>query len=154
MFFISPSSMTEAAVINNNPEMMMKQALQEVIGHHLSFVLMEGLTYYLKREVLSDIFNMLADIQESGSLVAFDYWRSDAMEYLAMVRLKDYLDRKFGDSGKAWNLLDETYIKGREGFTVIASTDIASLELEYTNTRILQGRDNKIPAHYAVLKKL
>jgi hypothetical protein len=28
------------------------------------------------------------------------------------------------------------------------------LELEYTNTRILQGRDNKIPAHYAVLKKL
>ena len=132
---------------------MMKQNLQQVIGHNHSFVLMEGLTYYLKREVLSDIFKLLADIQESGSLVAFDYWGPDAMEYPAMARLKAYLDKKFGDIGKAWNFLDETYIKGIEGFTTIESTDIASLELKYAETRILQGRDNKIPAHYAVLKK-
>jgi O-methyltransferase involved in polyketide biosynthesis len=152
-----PKRNIEFMAIDLNEEiqrMMMKQTLQQVIGHNPSFVLMEGLTYYLKRDVLSDIFKLLADIQEPGSLVAFDYWRPDAMEYPTMVRLKAYLEKKFGDSGEAWNLIDEAYIKGRGGFATIESTDIASLELKYAETRILQGRDNKIPAHYAVLKKL
>jgi hypothetical protein len=38
------------------------------------------------------------------------------------------------------------------GFTAIELTDIVSLERKFAETRILQGKDNKIPAHYAVLK--
>jgi O-methyltransferase involved in polyketide biosynthesis len=135
-----------------NQRLMLKQTLKQAIEHDPSFVLMEGLTYYLRKEVLSDIFAIIRDAQTPGSLVAFDYWQPDAMGYPAMVRLKTYLDKKFGDSGKDWNLLDEAYINELSGFTAIKFTDIATLERKFAETNILQGKDNKIPAYYAVLK--
>jgi O-methyltransferase involved in polyketide biosynthesis len=137
-----------------NQRIQLKQALKKAIDHNPSFVMMEGLSYYLSREVLSDIFKIFTEIQATGSLVAFDYWEPDALEYPVMARLKEYLNKKFGHSGEDWNLFDKTYIKGREGFMEIESADIATLELTYADTRVMQGRDHKIPVHFSVLKRL
>jgi len=70
-----------------------------------------------------------------------------------MVKLKEYLNRKFGYSHQDWLFLDEMYLKKIKGFTGIESANIAQLELAYSNTRIFQGRENKIPVYFAVLKR-
>jgi O-methyltransferase involved in polyketide biosynthesis len=140
-------------LMNKNQRLGMKERLQTVIGQASSFVLMEGLTYYLKREVLSDIFLILGEIQKPGSRVAFDYWEPDAMAYPAMSKLKNYLDDKFGGSGEDWNLFDATYIDAQKNYITIETVDIAALEWQYSPTRLLQGKDHKIPAHYAVLQR-
>jgi len=134
--------------------MEMKEILKETICENPSFVTMEGVTYYLKREALNDVFRILGEIQKEGSITAFDYWKPDAMEYPVMVKLEEYLDKKFGYRDQDWDLLDETYIKKIKGFAEIESTDIAELELEYSVTRRFQGMENKIPVHFSVLKKV
>jgi O-methyltransferase involved in polyketide biosynthesis len=141
--------------LNNQAQrLIMKEKLKTAIKDKPSFVLMEGLTYYLKSEILSEIFAILREIQNIGSLVTFDYWKPDALEYPVMRRLKDFLNNKFGSSGENWNLFDGLYIKSIEGYTEIESSDIAQLEMVYSETRVLQGDDNKIPGHYAVLQRV
>lgn len=130
------------------------KALGTIIGNRPSFVIMEGLTYYLKEEVLNDIFKMLGNIQTQDSLTAFDYWRPDAMEYPAMLRLKKYLGEKFGRSADNWNLFDKSYINQLTDYVEIESVENKDYELIHSTTRKLQGRENKIPDFYSVLKRV
>jgi O-methyltransferase involved in polyketide biosynthesis len=132
---------------------ILKEALNKAIGRNPSFVTMEGITYYLKREILNDIFRILKEVQRQGSIVAFDYWKPDTMEYTVMARLKEYLDKKFGYKDQEWDLFDQTYIKEIKGYIEIESADISKLELEYSETRLLQGKENKIPVYFSVLER-
>ena len=132
----------------------MKETLHKAIGNNPSFVILEGVTYYLGKDVLWDIFSLLSDVQNKGSMVAFDYWKPNAMDYPVMVRLKEHLDKKFGYSNRGWDLFDESFIREIRGFTKIESTDIAALEVKYSPTRLFQGSENKIPVHFSVLKRV
>ena len=76
------------------------------------------------------------------------------MNYPVMVRLKDFFDRKFGNMGTRWYLYDETFFRDIGKYTIIESADIAALEVKYSPTRLFQGRDNKIPVYFSVLKKV
>ncbi len=127
--------------------------LGEALGDRPSLVTLQGITYYLPPEVLRDLFGILRRVQHQGSLVAFDYWRPDAMEYPVMQRLRAFLDRQFGSSGEGWNLFGETWIRGIPGYREAESTDIAALEQEYADTRLFQGRDAKIPVFFSVLER-
>jgi len=138
--------------LNNKEQRIgMARVLKKVIKTDPSFVIMEGLTYYLDQMTLTDIFKILKDIQAKGSQVAFDYWRPDALEFPVMVKLKSYLDKKFGSSGRDWYLFDEKYIKDIDGYSELDSVDISKLETEYSETRLLQGKDNKIPDNFCLL---
>ena len=137
-----------------NQRSKMKKKLSEIIGENPSFVAMEGLTYYLSKDVLNDIFGLLRDVQKKDSIIAFDYWKPDALEYPTMVKLKEYLDRKFGYHGQDWNLFDNNYIKDLNGYAEVFSTNMAKLELQYSNTKKFQGRENTIPDNFCVLKKM
>jgi len=116
-------------------------------------VIMEGITYYLTQETLTDILTILSDVLPAGSIVALDYWPPDCMDYPVMQRLKEYLDRKFGCSGSEWLLLADEYFQEREGFQAAQITDIAALERKYTTSSKFQGRDGKIPVRFVALKK-
>jgi O-methyltransferase involved in polyketide biosynthesis len=131
----------------------LKEGLQGAIAQKPSLAMMEGLTYYLPREVLSDIFDLLAEVQPTGSLVVFDYWKPDALQYPVMQRLAKYLNHRFGESSAEWHLFDECFINEIKGYTAMESSDIAGLELKYSDTRLFQGRDDKIPVHFSVLIK-
>lgn len=134
--------------------LIMKDKLKKTIQQKPSLVFMEGLTYYLKRNVLSHLFDVLREVQGRGSLAAFDYWRPDALESPVMQRLKNFLNQKFGRSGEDWNLFDETFIKQIQGYAAIEHTDIAALEKRYADTRVLQSHDSKIPGNFAVLQRV
>jgi O-methyltransferase involved in polyketide biosynthesis len=128
----------------------LKAFLKETIGKRPSLVTMQGITYYLSREALGGIFGMLNEVQRPGSLIAFDHWKPDAPEYPVMVRLRAFLDEKFGTSGQAWNLFDEWV---PEGYSAAESLDIAALERRYCESRKFQDRENKIPVWFSVLKR-
>jgi O-methyltransferase involved in polyketide biosynthesis len=132
---------------------VMKQMLSKEISGNPSFIIMEGLTYYLKPEILTELLEIFSGLQTRDSLIAFDYWKPDAMTYPVMIKLKEYLQIKFGFE-QNYNLFDENYIKSVKGHEEIESKDIAVLELEYSETRIFQGRDNKIPVYFSVLKRI
>jgi O-methyltransferase involved in polyketide biosynthesis len=130
----------------------LRRTLRRKISGRSSIVTLQGITYYMRRRALDELFAILRDVQNAGSMIAFDFWRPDAMHSATMVRFEEYLGRTYGYENLEWNLFDEGYLDGLEGFTRVETTDIAGLERRYSQTRLLQGED-KIPGCYAVLRR-
>jgi O-methyltransferase involved in polyketide biosynthesis len=118
-----------------------------------SFVLMEGLVYYLSRPVLDRLFTMLAHAQRPGSLVAFEYWPTDAERYGVYRRLEAYLARRFGRAAHGYTLLEPADVRAVAGYTVAETSDIAAEERLHATTRVLQGVDDRLPIHFVVLRR-
>jgi O-methyltransferase involved in polyketide biosynthesis len=133
--------------------LILKEKLSQLIAGRPSFVMMEGVTYYLKIDVLTDIFRILKEVQCKDSITIFDYWKPDALKYPVMMKLKEHLDKEFGYQDDVWNLFDSLYIQKIKGFAEIEATNIADLELKYSETRLFQERKNKIPVFFSVLKR-
>jgi O-methyltransferase involved in polyketide biosynthesis len=131
----------------------LKDRLREIIGNKPSIVTLEGITYYLGSDVLTDIFQTLSEIQQEGSAIAFDYWKSDALDYPVMVKLKKYLEINFGPESHDWNLFGDDYIEKLRGYNKIDSADVAALELKYSETKKFQGIEGKIPDCFALLER-
>ncbi len=119
-----------------------------------SFVLMEGLVYYLSRDVLDRLFAMLARAQQPGSLVAFEYWPTDAERYGVYRRLETYLARRFGRASHGYTLLDAATVRAITGYEVAETSDVAAEERAHAATRVLQGIDDRLPIEFAVLRRL
>lgn len=120
----------------------------------LSFVMMEGLTYYLPAPVLQHLLQIIGKGQSAGSQLAFEYWTPDAEDYPVFCRLKQYLSQGFAVKRQAYELLDLSFVRSIPGYELQESSDIAAQELLYSNTRVLQERNNRLPIHFAVLNKM
>lgn len=118
-----------------------------------SFILMEGITYYLTAETLQELFEIFAACQQSGSLIAFGHWPKCAQDYPVFIRLKDYLTKRFGLLNQQYNLFDLSSIEKINGYEIIEYTDIAAQELIYSQSRSLQDPNNRLPIQFVILKK-
>ena len=132
----------------------LREELADKLHGRSTVVIMEGITYYLTKETLTDILSILSDVLAAGSIVALDYWPPDCMDYPVMPRLREYFDRKFGGGGSEWLLLDDKYFQNLKGFQAAHITDIAALERKYAASSKFQGRDEKIPVRFVALKKM
>jgi O-methyltransferase involved in polyketide biosynthesis len=132
----------------------MKHELKQIIGKNISFIIMQGITYYLNAHIMSQIISILEDVQIPGSLLAIDFWKPASMELEVIRNIKKFLDERFGYEGKELNLLEEEYFKSFNGFELIYTTEIGDLELKYSNTRLFQGKENKIPVNFALLERV
>jgi O-methyltransferase involved in polyketide biosynthesis len=133
---------------------IMKNKLKQVIGKDPSYIIMQGITYYLNKDILSHIISVLKDVQVSGSLLAIDYWKPESMELEVMINIKKFLDERFGYKGKELNLLEDSYFEDLPGYELVKKAEIGELELEFSTTRIFQDIENKIPVHFSVLKRV
>ncbi len=115
--------------------------------------MMEGLTYYLSPSVLTDLLRIIGQAQTSGSLLAFEYWTPDAAAYPVFRRLEQYLANRFGVESQHYELLDHEFVGRISGYELAESSDIAAQELLYSETRDLQDRNNRLPIHFAVLRR-
>lgn len=118
-----------------------------------TFVVMEGITYYLPKDSLDGLFAHFSAHLAPGSLVAFEHWPPDAATWPVFARLEQYLTRRFG-----WNvtytLFDDAYVNALPGFEVMEATDMAAAELRWSDTRVLQDRGARLPIFFKVLRKL
>ncbi len=118
-----------------------------------AMVIMEGITYYLPRTILDRLFALFAAHLPPRSRVAFEHWPPDADSYPVFVRLEAYLSRRFGWKNPGYTLFDRTYVEALPGFSVVASTDIATAERRWSDTRVLQYREQRLPIFFQVLEK-
>lgn len=128
------------------------RALADWTAGRPTFVIMEGITYYLPKERLDALLAHFAARLAPGSLVAFEHWTPDAANWPVFVRLSDYLARRFG-----WNvtytLLDDAYASAVPGLDVVEAMDMAEAEGRWSDTRVLQERDQRLPIFFKVLRK-
>lgn len=129
------------------------RALPGWIAARPTFVVMEGITYYLPRPVLDRLFALYAAHLPAGSLVVFEHWPPDAATYPVFTRLNAYLKNRFDWTAPAYDLFDGDYLAGLAGFEVVETADIAAAERRWSTGRVLQDRSFRLPILFCVLRK-
>jgi len=141
-----------ADICNKNDLIKLKKNLIPLIGNNPSFILLEGITYYLKREHLNHLLNMLSEIQTSDSIIAFDFWKPNIADHPVFKRLMRFFSDHFGFAENQYNLIDTDFIQEINGYELVESTDIQELEKTYTKDNLLADYNKIIPEYYAVLR--
>lgn len=132
--------------------------LEKVLGSWVSkrpsYILIEGITYYLDITLMKKLLEMFRDSQVSGSIVAFDFWKPDIVHHPVFLKMEKYLAERFGFETPAYNLFDAEFINSIEGYEVIELTDVAKQERNHCTTSILKNYEKVLLENYAVIRKL
>jgi len=118
-----------------------------------TFVVMEGLTYYLSRALFENLLGMLRAAQVEGSVLAFDFWRPENSSHPVFNRFEKFFAERFGVKENEYNLIDTGFIASIEGYSVAELRSIGDLELLFSDTRILQDPGEILPESYALLMR-
>jgi O-methyltransferase involved in polyketide biosynthesis len=132
---------------------LLENYLASLLANKPSFVLMEGLTYYLDMSVLRRFFAVCSHVQEHGSALAFDYWTPDVLDHPVFKRFQMFFCDRLGHEQSNYNLFDLDYIRSIAGYDIGETNDIQKLEREFANTNRLVRYEDILPEHYAILFK-
>jgi O-methyltransferase involved in polyketide biosynthesis len=118
-----------------------------------TIVIMEGITYYLSTGTIERLFSYYAKYLVEGSLVVCDFWGPDSNDYPVIQRVRKYLSRVSRGPVKPFTYIDINYFREIRGFSVVEHKDIAELELQYAESRLLQEKANRFPTEFVILEK-
>lgn len=141
-----------ADICNKIDLIKLKESLIPLIDCNPSFVLFEGISYFLNRQNLSYLFNILSEIQTSKSILAFDFWKPEGADNLVLKKLMRFFSDRFGFDNKQYNLMDLDFVQNINGYEVAESTNIQELEKIYTEDTFLSDYNKIIPEYYVILK--
>jgi O-methyltransferase involved in polyketide biosynthesis len=128
-------------------------ALEEVASRGPSFVLMEGLTYYLSMGLLEDLFEIFRGAQTPGSAMAFDFWRPENASHPVFLRFEKFFAESFGVEQNRYNFMDPGSIASIKDYRVAELRSVQELEKLFSDTRVLQDPAGILPESYALLLK-
>jgi len=127
--------------------------LSEIINNSPSFILLEGISYFLDEKSFNYIFKNCRDIQKTNSILAFDFWQLKNETQPVFKRLRNFFSEKFDFHLTKYNLFDSDYIKNIQGYDIIEINSVQELEKLYSNSDLLKDYNNILPENYAVLKR-
>jgi O-methyltransferase involved in polyketide biosynthesis len=118
-----------------------------------SYVLLEGLTYYLQPATLNALFKICGAIQPRGSRLAFDFWKPDMVSHPVFLRLQRFFADRFGYARQDYNLFAKECIETIQGYRLQEISSAAAQERTYAGSSVLKAYEKILPEHYAVLTK-
>jgi len=124
------------------------------IGNDPSFILLEGITYFLAMPVLIELFETFSSLQLPDSVVGFDFWKPDIQANPVFIRLQKYVAEKFGYKETRYNLLDAGFVRSIQGYQAAEITRVDEQEKLYSKTPVLQNEEEILLENYAILKKV
>lgn len=136
-----------------NERAALGKILQQAMTGRPSFILMEGLSYYLSQEVMTDLVRMFACMQARGSLLAFDFWRPAMTYQPVFFRLQQFFSRRFGYAAQDYFLFDEVFIDTLPGYRRRVLTDVVREERRYSRQPVLMDAPAVLLENYALLER-
>ena len=131
----------------------LRETLERTIEDAPSFVLIEGLTYYLSRPALDALMRLCSSVQRERSLLAFDFWTPDTAHHPTFDRLRRFFSERFGHAETRYTLLMPKEIGAIGGYRLVRHTDVQELERTYLGTAVLADYDAILPEHYVLLER-
>jgi O-methyltransferase involved in polyketide biosynthesis len=128
-------------------------ALEREVGSAPSFVLMEGLTYYLSRELFDDLVAIVRQAQPAGSILAFDFWTPESAAHQVFLRFEKFFAERFAVAEKRYNFMDRNTVASINDYKLVELRSVAGLERMFSGTRVLQDPSGILPESYAILAK-
>lgn len=139
----------------NDPDdvQSLEHQLQSLLHGARSFILLEGITYYLRMDVLQGLFDLFSRIQPTGSVLAFDFWKPEFAHHPITERFKTFFAERFGYRELDYNLFDEDFVRSRPGYELLEVTNVQEQERILSGTNILANYEEILPENYALLRK-
>lgn len=119
-----------------------------------SFILLEGISYYLEMPLLQKILSLCRGTQEGGSVLGIEFWRPEIAAHPVFLKLKEYFRDHFGYGDREYNLLAPDFFRAVEGYEILELTDTTAQEKVFSNTSLMERYEEILPTDFAVLKKV
>jgi O-methyltransferase involved in polyketide biosynthesis len=131
----------------------LKVELAARISGNSSYILLEGVSYYLPMPALLAIIEFIRDIQSIGSIFAFDFWKPDLTRHPVFIQLQTFFADRFGFEARDYNLFDREFIESIASYQLLEISDATEQERIYAGTNVLADYSKILPENYAILTK-
>ncbi len=142
-----------ADLSNRSDIRSLESRLDRLLREDRSFILLEGITYYLEMSALRDLLDLCSRLQVSNSTLAFDFWKPDFADHPITSRFREFFTDRFGYRETDYNLFDVDFIRSLQGYEVVEITDVQEQETILAGTSVLSNYEEILPENYAILKK-
>ena len=129
------------------------KSLISIFNNNPSFILLEGITYYLNKEVLNNLLKMISEVQLPDSILTFDFWKNSNSNHPVFKRFSRFFSERFGFEEYSYNFLDFEFTQNVSEYNIIEMTDIQKLEKRFSKNIFLKDFDKILPEYYVILKK-
>ena len=132
----------------------LKNNLKPILEDKKSFIMLEGITYYLSKKSFFQILDIISELQSTGSILTLDFWKKDYEKHPVFIRFKKFFSDYFNFDEKSYNFIDNNDINKIKDYKIIDITDIQELEEKYLDSYVLSDFEKILPEYYIVLEKI
>ena len=133
---------------------VLESDLKSRINDRPSFILLEGITYYLLKDSFLEILKLACRLQTPGSRLAMDFWIPEVTTNVVFNKFCDFLERRCGHPKRGYNLLAPSFFKDLDGYAVEVESDVSLHEREIATDFVLQDWENHLPENFMVLVRM
>lgn len=139
---------------SENYEEDLLSKIQSIKANKPSFILVEGVLFFLDREETDNLFNFFNIIQKSGDYIGSASFQETLKETQAFRNLLSFFNRKVSKTNENdYQTIQDEYYKFRENYKLIDHQDYFSLSKKYGNT-IKQSEELILNENFYLLKKI
>jgi O-methyltransferase involved in polyketide biosynthesis len=122
-------------------------------GGQRAFVLLEGIVYYLRRDIVDGLLRSLAEVLAEGSIVGLDFWKPAMAQHPIFHRLQAHFAQGSTHPADMYFLFDEDFLQRIPATTIEQCLPIEQVEALYTGDRRFTSWETIFPDWIAVLRK-
>lgn len=138
---------------NENYESELRSKIASIKGNKRSFILLEGVLFFLNRDNTIRLFNLFEKIQGSGEFVGSVSFRKSAEETVVFKKLIQFFEKKVVmNQHFEYQTIEDDFYENVNGYNLIEHQDYISLASEYVEREL---EENEIlNEHLYILRKL
>jgi O-methyltransferase involved in polyketide biosynthesis len=131
----------------------LKRFLGDIEKKADTFVLMEGLSYYLAHDEFMGIVSAVKSIQLQGDFLAFDFWTPENLKNPVFKRFREFFKTRFTYNNMQYNLMKEKQVSEIDGYRTVIISNVQAVEKRFSSNPMLTKWEEILPEQYAILER-
>lgn len=128
--------------------------IQSIKGDQSTFILIEGVLFFLTREETNRLFNFFNTIQKNGDYVGSASFQERIKKTTAFQNLLSFFNQKVTKASESdYQTIEDEYYQSKRNYSLIDHQDYFSLSEKYGNT-IKQSEDFILNENFYLLQKI
>jgi O-methyltransferase involved in polyketide biosynthesis len=141
--------------LHNLAEISRLQAeLKEWIGDRPSFILFEGVFFYLAIDTIHALYEMLTTIQKQNDLIASTSFRPEEINKIMFQQLVDYCQTDFNMQNFLPTTVATSFYEQRPGYALVTHENYYNLSRQFAPEEVLQNLEEVLEEDAYILKRL
>ncbi|WP_298894312.1 class I SAM-dependent methyltransferase [uncultured Psychroserpens sp.] len=131
----------------------LREQIEAIKGNRKSFILIEGVLFFLDRAETNRLFDFFDTLQHSGDFIGSGSFQDSLKDSQAFKRLLDFFGKKVINMRESdYQTINDIYYENIKNYKLIDHQDYFSLSKTYNNPIQLE-KDLILNEHFYVLKK-